>query len=291
MRSEWAVSGAMIPTPIHFDQSTVRVFLTFLDCSGIGRPGFVDLNKANLFDIKNISKIPIFDIGKPGSFDENGVLTCSVTKVENYYYFYYAGFELGTKIRYRLLSGLAITNDKFILKKKYNVPVLERSDEELYFRGGPFCIFENGIFKMWYVAGSSWININKKQMPIYEIKYMESTDGVNWPNKGVTCIQIENSNEHGFGRPFVVSNDKNYKMYYSIRIKDLGYRLGYAESKNEIDWVRKDYLMNLDVSQNDFDDKMICYSSIIEIDDKIIMFYNGNDFGKTGFGYAELVEK
>ncbi|MBT7391915.1 hypothetical protein HN827_03735 [archaeon] len=249
------------------------------------------MNKANLFDIKNISKIPIFDIGKPGSFDENGVLTCSVTKVENYYYFYYAGFELGTKIRYRLLSGLAITNDKFILKKKYNVPVLERSDEELYFRGGPFCIFENGIFKMWYVAGSSWININKKQMPIYEIKYMESTDGVNWPNKGVTCIQIENSNEHGFGRPFVVSNDKNYKMYYSIRIKDLGYRLGYAESKNEIDWVRKDYLMNLDVSQNDFDDKMICYSSIIEIDDKIIMFYNGNDFGKTGFGYAELVEK
>ena len=59
----------------------------------------------------------------------------------------------------------------------------------------------------------------------------------------------------------------------------------------KIDWVRKDYLMNLDVSQNDFDDKMICYSSIIEIDDKIIMFYNGNDFGKTGFGYAELVEK
>ena len=107
----WAVSGAMIPTPFELDDNTIRVYLTFLDSSGIGRCGFIDLNKQNLTEVKGYSDKPIFDIGLPGTFDENGALTCSVCESRNgELYFYYAGFELGTKIRYRLLTGLAITD-------------------------------------------------------------------------------------------------------------------------------------------------------------------------------------
>ena len=79
-------------------------------------------------------------------------------------------------------------------------------------------------------------------------------------------------------------------MFYSIRIKHKGYRLGYAESIDGIKWIRKDNEMNLDVSKDDFDNEMICYSSVIEINGKLVMFYNGNGFGKTGFGYALLEE-
>jgi hypothetical protein len=31
---------------------------------------------------------------------------------------------------------------------------------------------------------------------------------------------------------------------------------------------------------------MTCYPFIINKKDKMIMFYNGNNFGKTGIGYA-----
>jgi len=288
---EWAVTGAMIPTPIHLNSDILRVFLTFLDNKGIGRTGFVDLDKNDLSKVLNISAKPIFEIGKPGTFDENGSLTCSVVRASNSeYYFYYAGFELGTQIRYRLLTGLAITNENFELKKKFKTPVLERTDDELHFRGGPFCVLDNGIFKMWYVAGSNWTKIEGKSMPVYEIKYLESKDGIKWADNGKTCIKIEKENEHGFGRPYVIKRNGVYKMFYSIRVKKLGYRLGYAESENGYDWIRKDHLINLDVSIDGFDNKMICYSAVTEINGKLIMFYNGNDFGKTGFGYAELIE-
>jgi hypothetical protein len=288
--ASWAVSGAMIPTPIHLDKDTVRVFLTFLDEKGIGRTGFVDLDKNNLFRIINISLVPIFEIGKPGTFDENGSLTCSVVRnLNDDYYFYYAGFELGAKIRYRLLTGLAITNKNFELKKKFDTPILERASEELYFRGGPFCLLENGVYKMWYVAGSDWTEIDGKSMPVYEIKYLESQDGIKWGSQGKDCIKIEKETEHGFGRPYVIKQNGKYKMFYSIRVKEIGYRLGYAESDNGKEWIRKDDLMNLKISQVGFDNKMICYSSVIEINGKLIMFYNGNDFGKTGFGFAECI--
>jgi hypothetical protein len=32
---------------------------------------------------------------------------------------------------------------------------------------------------------------------------------------------------------------------------------------------------------------MVCYPFIIEDGNKLVMFYNGNDFGKTGIGYAK----
>jgi len=166
--------------------------------------------------------------------------------------------------------------------------VLERSDAELYFRCGPFVLFENNVFRMWYVAGSSWMDIGGKSMPVYTIKYMESGDGINWPEEGRTCIDIEKDDEHGFGRPYVIKEGGLYRMFYSIRVKHKGYRLGYAESKDGISWMRKDREAGIDVSESGWDSEMVCYSALVNAGGKTYMFYNGNGFGKTGFGYAEL---
>ena len=290
--ASWAKSGAMIPTPMILNNDTVRVFTTFLDIDGIGRTGFVDLDITNLQKVKNYSKTPIFEIGEPGTFDENGIVTCSVIKnADGDLYFYYAGFELGTKIRYRLFTGLVITDSDLNLKRKYSVPILDRTETELFFRCGPFCLFEENIFKMWYVAGSHWTNIDGKTMPVYEIKYLESIDGVNWPKEGKKCINITSNDEHGFGRPYVIKHTNKYKMFYSIRVNHLGYRLGYAESNDGVIWERKDKQLNLDVSPTGWDSQMICYSAVIELNGKLVMFYNGNDFGGSGFGYAELTDE
>jgi hypothetical protein len=287
--SSWINTGAMIPTPVILKDHTIRIFLTFLDREGIGRTGFIDIDPDDFSNIKKISKSPVFEIGEPGTFDESGVLTCSVVETESGdYYFYYAGFELGTKIRYRLLTGLAITDNYFNLKNKFKAPVLERSEDELFFRGGPFVLRTKSGYKMWYVGGSDWINIKGKQMPVYEILYAESEDGINWPSKGIKCITINSDIEHGFGRPYVIIENNTYKMFYSIRVVEKGYRLGYAESKDGINWIRQDDKINLDVSNSGFDSNMICYSAVIKIKNNLIMFYNGNDFGKTGLGYAVL---
>ena len=105
---------------------------------GVGRVGYFDFQVDDPFKVTNISRDPALDIGQPGTFDENGVMACSVIQVSpSLIYMYYVGFELGQKIRYRLLTGLAISTDggtKF--KRQSETPILERS--KIFFRGGPF---------------------------------------------------------------------------------------------------------------------------------------------------------
>jgi hypothetical protein len=207
-------------------------------------------------------------------------------------FLYYAGFELGTKIRYRLLTGVAISEDGGMTFRRYReTPVLERSDRELYFRGGPFVRLENGVFRLWYVAGSEWLDIGGKPMPVYDLRYLESGDGLNWAPEGRVCLDVSRSDEHGFGRPYVTQESGAYQLHYSIRRRSLGaYRLGYAESPDGLDWLRKDEDLGLDVSPTGWDSQAIMYAAPITIEGRTYVFYNGNEFGREGFGVALLEE-
>lgn len=289
---DWAKSHAMIPTPVLINDQVIRVFVTFCDDRLIGRPGFVDVSSTDPTQVLNISDKPLLETGEPGTFDENGLLVCSVVNLgSGLLYMYYAGFELGTKIRYRLLTGLAISEDfGNTFHKVKKTPILERSDSELFFRAGPYCLHENGIFKLWYVGGSEWVELNGKSMPVYDIRYLESLDGINWPSEGKIVLPITEPDEHGFGRPYVVKKSNNlYQMYYSIRRRSFGaYRLGYAESENGVVWNRMDNELNLDTSEGSFDSDAIMYSAPITVNSKTYLFYNGNDFGRSGFAVAVL---
>ncbi|GIX29067.1 MAG: hypothetical protein KatS3mg123_2948 [Burkholderiales bacterium] len=207
---------------------------------------------------------------------------------------YYVGFELGTKIRYRLLTGLAqSTDDGRTFRRVSRVPVLERSDSELYFRCGPCCLLEDGRYRLWYVAGSQWVDIGGKPMPVYDIRYAESRDGIHWPAEGSVQIAVTQPDEHGFGRPYVIpKHGGGYRMFYSVRRKSLrAYRLGYAESADGRTWRRMDDRLNLDVTSGSFDSEAIMYAAPIEIDGRLYVFYNGNDFGRDGFAVAVLEQE
>jgi hypothetical protein len=290
--SPWAHSHAMIPTPVLLNESVIRVFVTFCDSKGIGRPGYVDLQAKNPLHVLGVSKQPLLNLGKPGTFDENGLLTCSVTDLgAGKMFMYYAGFELGTKIRYRLLTGLAISEDGGNTFSRFaHTPILERSAAEVYFRGGPYCHFGPKLFRLWYVAGSEWIDLEGKSMPVYDIRYAESNDGINWPDQGEVHIPITEPDEHGFGRPCVIAKPQGgYRMFYSIRRRSFGaYRLGYAESEDGLRWTRMDNTLNLNVTPGTFDSDAIMYAAPIEIEGKLYVFYNGNNFGEKGFASAVL---
>jgi len=68
--------------------------------------------------------------------------------------------------------------------------------------------------------------------------------------------------------------------------KNKSYRAGYAESKDGINWVRRYNIINIDLSNSGWDSEAIAYPYVIKKNDLFIMFYNGNGFGKTGFGYS-----
>jgi len=51
-----------------------------------------------------------------------------------------------------------------------------------------------------------------------------------------------------------------------------------------------DELHGLAVASEGWDSTMTCYPFVLSFDGRTVMFYNGNGFGSTGFGYAVLEE-
>ena len=285
----WAKKYAFPPTPYFLSNEVIRMYVAFCDENTIGRIGFVDILADNPSEVVAVSEEPVLDIGVPGAFDENGILPTSVVPVDDKLYLYYVGYQLGMKVRYYQFEGLAISHDGgHSFKRRLQVPVTGRSDAEMLNRTSAFVRLRDGVFQMWYVGGSEWTVVNGKPLPMYNIKYLESEDGINWPPAGQVCIDYANEDEHAFGKPFIIEDGGLHKMFYSVRTRSKGYRLGYAESADGHHWVRKDEEVGIDVSESGWDSEMIAYSSIVRHKEKVYMFYNGNNLGETGFGYAVL---
>lgn len=280
----------MCPTPFVLNANVLRIFAGFCDADGISRPGFIDISSNNPSKILRISSEPLLEIGEPGTFDDNGLCPTSIVKEGANLLMYYFGFQKGVKVPFYMFSGLAISSDNGNTWKRFSkVPVLDRSNEEPIMRSGPFVI-RNGNYKIYYPCGSSFIKVNNKLVHTYQIHFSSSPDGRKWPGAGIPAIKFQNEDEYGFGRPYVFKEHRIYKMTYSIRTKSKGYRIGYAESIDGASWDRKDHLIDIDVSEKGWDSEMLCYSSILSINRKTYLFYNGNNLGSTGFGYAEYKE-
>jgi hypothetical protein len=159
-------------------------------------------------------------------------------------------------------------------------------------------LIENGIWKNWYLSCTEWREVSGRVEPRYHIKYAESLDGITWTRKGTVAIDYLNDSEAGIVKASVIKDGNLYRMWFSFRQFDgyrsdvnSSYRIGYAESNDGISWQRFDSQSQhgLSVSADGWDSMMVEYPHVIRMPHGLFMFYNGNGFGQTGFGFA--VEK
>jgi predicted GH43/DUF377 family glycosyl hydrolase len=289
----WARKYGYPPTPVRLDDATIRLYVAFCDDAMVGRAGYVDVLADDPKTIVKVSPTPVLDIGTPGAFDENGVVPTSVICVGDDLYMYYVGYQLGMKVRYYQFQGLAVSRDGGeTFHRSRRVPVIDRSDAEMFHRTSAFVLLENGLFRMWYVAGSEWVSgRGGKTLPLYNMRYIESNDGEHWPDEGRVVLDFSNDDEHALGRPWVFRENGRYSMFYSIRTRSKGYRLGYAESPDGVAWTRRDDEVGIDVSNDGWDSDSVAYASVFRHRERTYMFYNGNNCGETGFGYAVLEQR
>jgi predicted GH43/DUF377 family glycosyl hydrolase len=286
--SWWAQKWALQPTPLLRDDGTIRIFTGFRTLEGVSRVGFVDVSADNPSQVLNVSKAPVFDIGVPGTFDENGVVPCAVVERDGELYMYYSGYQLAQKVKFYAFTGLAISADGGNSFQRYSqVPICDRQDGELFFRCFQSIMFENGVWRTWYVAGSKYTQHNGAQLPNYDIRYAEAPGGVTLNREYQICVAAQ-GDEYRLGKPCVIKTGDLYRMFYSCGTAAKGYRLGYAESDDGLKWVRKDDEVGIDASESGWDSTMQAYPSVIRYKDRYYMFYNGNNYGELGFGYAEL---
>lgn len=290
----WFKKNAMVPLPYLKDAATIRVFMTMCDEKNVGRIGYIDVDADNPSCIKGYSQKPVLDIGMPGTYDDNGVVSSSLLCENGKMYMYFSGYELSTKIPYKIFCGVAVSEDNGLSFKRLNyASILPPIDNELFNRCAPYVIKTKNGYRMFYLgdAGNQWrVDRNGHKVPMYTLKTLCSDNLLRWPlEEGALVMPFQTDDECGITLPNIWKEDDVFKMIYSIRRVNSGYILGYAESKDGIFFDRQDEKLEFEGAQAQWDSEMMCFAKLITVHDRTYMFYCGNHYGRGGMGWAELI--
>ena len=288
---EWMTSHAQVPN-VYVMKDRLRVFFSTRNKIGKSQIACIDLDKTNPANIIKLYDKPLLGLGTPGTFDDDGVMPSSLIKHDDKLLVFYTGWNQRLTVPYHNSIGVAISHDDGLtLERLYDGPILDKTILEPYLAVTPSVLKEQDTWRMWYSSGIKWEKINQRYEPTYIIKYATSADGIHWHRPNHTCISQKHSNEV-FSSPNVLKLNERFHMWYchrnttDYRDGDGGYRIGYSESSDGIIWQRKDDKAGITLSETGWDSKMLCYPHVVNVDGFLHMFYNGNSFGKSGFGYA-----
>lgn len=282
----WAKHTALTPVPWLRSTETIRVFAGFRDDAGISRIGWVDLDVRNPLQVKGVSPKPALDVGRPGAFDDNGVILGDLIQVGDELRMYYVGFQLAAKVKFLAFTGLAVSRDNGdTFTRVSEAPVMDRCHGGLYIRAIHSIQREGNRFRAWYALDDGWETIGGTPFPRYNIRTLTSDDGLNFVGIGDLCIGVSGS-EYRIGRPRVFRADGRYIMHFTAGTIEGSYLAGCAESGDGVVWTRDDSRLGIGLSSEGWDSRHLCYPAVIECQGRTYMFYNGNDMGREGFGCA-----
>jgi len=282
----WMNNSALTPTPILLNSETIRVYAGFRDEAGISRIGFVDVSADNPSEIIRVSEKPCLDIGRDGCFDDNGIILGDVVYDGSQYRMYYIGFQLVNKVKFLAFSGLALSRDGESFERYSETPVLDRHAHATFIGAIHTVLKEDNQWRVWYSIGDDWQMVDGKSFPQYEIWGGASSDGIHIQDRKLE-IPCEGE-EYRIGRPSVYKVRDKYLMFYTWGTPNGDYLPGVAISDDGRQWRRKDELLGIALSEEGWDSVHLCYPRLVMYKDKTYMFYNGNNMGIDGFGYAEL---
>lgn len=282
---EWMHSHATCPVPYYLGNDIYRIYFSSRNPKNSANIVWIEVNINNPTKIIGLSEKSVFPLGELGCFDDSGIILSCISKHNNLDYWYYIGWNLGVTVPFRNSTGLAIFSNQEIIKR-YPGPVLDRSKNEPHFATNPFVIPGNNVWKMWYLSCDRWEQTSLRPKHFYNIKYAESVNGIDWDPQEIIAIDYKDESEYAISRPCVIIEKNKYHMWYSYRGDK--YRIGYAESEDGKHWERLDHLAAISVSENGWDSESIEYPYVFDHNGQRYMLYNGNDFGRTGFGLAVL---
>lgn len=243
----------------------------------------------------------VIALGKLGCFDEHGIFPLSPTPVKDKVYAYTNGISRRVSVAVETGIGFAVSSDDGkTFEKRGQGPLVSATTYEPFLVGDAFVRFFAGRFHMFYLFGKKWSEetVEHTSERVYKIGHAISDDGITWQKSGLAIISDKIDENECQALPTVLQIGARYHMYFCYRHmagfrneKGKGYRLGYAYSDDLVHWTRDDENAGIDLSDDGWDSEMMCYPNIFTCRDSVYLLYNGNDFGRNGFGIAKLISE
>lgn len=286
--SDWMHSHAAVPFVLFREGRPNRLFFTTRSQENKSHVAYLDFD--NKFNISSVADTPVLSPRNLGSFEEDGVTASYLVEFKGRLLMYYVGWNRGTSVPFKNAIGVAESYDGGeTFTPMFRGPIVDRSPVDPFFVAGTCVKPLNGdMLQMWYISCVDWKSVNGKPRHYYHLKHATSKDGFNWDMSGKVVIDFKDEHEYAISQPWVIYEHNMYKMWFSHRAQPTidKYRIGYAESADGLTWNR-DLDPKIDVSEDGWDSGMICYPYVFDMCGGRYMFYNGNEYGKSGIGLAK----
>jgi hypothetical protein len=287
----WHRSHCQNPFVQQLAAERYRVHFAARDEKNRSQGGWADVEvKDGRLVVVGTAKNPSLNLGRLGAFDDCGAMPGCLVTHHGRLLMYYTGWTLARAVPFFFFIGIAESRDGGeTFQRLSEAPVLGRNHHDPFLTGAPWVISENGGLRMWYISGTEWVaGAAEGEAPThyYSVKHATSGDGISWQTDERLCLPYL-ENEHAIARPVVTATNGGYRMIYSARRLGETYRIYSASSDDGLRWQR-DPLPVMDVAPEGWDSAMICYGSRLDCPLGNFLLYNGNAYGKDGFGAARI---
>lgn len=283
------LSHAANPLPILIGEDVYRVFFSARDFKNRSSVGVVDIDITKLKIVREYDH-PFFEHGSEDSFYADGVSIGNCYEVNGVQYMLFMGWQNPESGHWRGDIGRLKVKPDLTLELDPECLFMETNDIDPISLSYPWVIKnEVNSYSMWYGSTISWDAGNGEMLHV--INCASSMDGHNWDREGLS-VPYELGKAQAFSRPNVIRNSQGYEMWFSYR-GGCGktYRIGYALSEDGKHWELALEDVGIDISPSGWDSEMIEYPFVFDHKGQRYMLYNGNGYGKTGFGLAVLSDE
>ena len=296
------ITHAQSPQTLVFDDF-VRIYFSTRSIDPqngkfLSHVAFVDMSK-DLRTVRQVAANEVLPLGGLGCFDEHGIFPLNLLRHAGKVYGYSTGWSRRSSVSVETGIGLAMSDDEGLNFTRVGTgPVLSATLNEPCLVGDGFVKVFDGTFHMWYIFGTGWRQFAADAAPdrTYKIGHAISADGITWVKEEAKQIIPDLLGpDESQALPSVIEIYGRYHMVFCYREsynfrseKGRGYQLGHAWSQDLVQWTRDDAALNFSGTPGEWDSDMQCYPHFFACDGKIYLLYNGNAFGREGFGAAVL---
>jgi hypothetical protein len=300
---EGGVGYAQGPQALVFE-NFVRIYFSTRRLSDNGKfvscIRFADFDKG-FKNVINVCADTIINDGRLGTFDEHGIFPMNVVRADDRILAYTCGWSRRISVSIDMAIGIAESHDGGnSFQRLGDGPVLAASPSEPFLVGDPFVQRRDDLFHMWYIFGTAWKSPAEGLPPerTYKISHAVSSDGLSWTREGGRQIIPDRLGvTESQALPTVITMGGIHHMYFCYRESvdfrknpARSYRIGHAWSRDMVEWTRDDDPISIGAG-GEWDSEMQCYPHVFESEGEIYLLYNGNDFGRRGFGLAQLEKR
>lgn len=278
----WCQTHGMLPVVDHMRGNMYRIYFSGRDKFNESHIGWIEVAITDgTVHVLGMPKEPLLSKGELGTFDDCGVSPLWAVNSSGKLYLYYMGWHRDGVVRASEMTGLAVFQDGKLIERSRS-PILKTSQAE------PFSILVLTCIsggKAYYDSCDRWVS---PEMPNYNIKeaYMDR----DWVRTGQVAI------DYAEGETRVSCGRRLGDEMFFCSAKDGGYKLGCAKKCtrahgdvfNDDHWHRQP--IDIPHQDWDYDEKagvpFQCYPFPLIHNGQKLLFFNGSNYGKTGFGYA-----